>query len=145
VEPRDLPAKAREHLVVDWVVVTPREGRRIDAGEEFDVQLSVRNTFESDTFLGFRDIELLIEGTQYAEPAGDPRVSVEGGLSPGERKHLVVRFRALAADPITEGTTQQEPVGKVRARAGLALEAMPAIETEPRLLTAQIHGGPHRE
>lgn len=141
MDTRNLPDKAGEHLVVDWLVVTPKEGRRIDVGEEFDVQLSVRNGFDAGTFLSFQDIELTIEGTEYAEPTGARSVPVEGRLGPGERSQLVVRFRALAADPATEGGVKQEPVGRVRARARLVLEEMPAIQSTPRLLTAQIHGG----
>lgn len=142
---RSLPDEAAERLLVDWVVVTPREGRRIDVGEEFDVHLSVRNGFEPDTFLGFEDIELSIDGTEYAEPTGDRERRVEGRLGPRERTDIVVRFRALAADPVTEGSGKQELVGKVRARARLVLEEMPEIQSAPRLLTAQIHGLPTPE
>jgi hypothetical protein len=141
VDTQDLLSEARERLIVDWVVVTPREGRRIDVGEEFDVQLSVRNGFSSATCLAFQGIDLILEGSRYAEPVGEPHLKVEETLDPGGVAHAMARFRALAADPLTEGTTEQERIGRVRARAQLVLQELPSIETTPRVLTAQIHDG----
>jgi len=141
METPELLASAREHLIVDWVVVTPREGRRIDVGEEFDVQLSVRNAFAPETFLAYRDIQLMLAGSRYAEPVGEPSLALEAGLGPGERAHVVARFKALGADPLTEGTAEQERIGQVHARARLVLQQLPDVETRPSVLTAQIHGG----
>ena len=141
MEFRDLFDKAGEHLDVDWLVITPSEGRRIDVGEEFDVQLSIRNTFHRDLLLGFKDIELVIKGTAFAELAGDRPLRVAGRLGPGETINQVVRFRALESDPKTEGGPEREPIAEVRARARLDLDALPNVETAPKLLRAQIHGG----
>jgi hypothetical protein len=135
----------REHLCVTWLVITPREGGRIDVGEEFDVQLSVRNTFDGDSLPGFKDVELLIRGTDYAEPTGDSQLRITGRLGPGESVNRVVRFRALDSDPSTEGGPQQEPIADVRVRARLDMEAVLDIESKPRLLRTQIYGGAHRE
>lgn len=129
---------AREHLDVTWLVVTPAEGSRIDVGEEFDVQMSVRNTFiGGDDLPSFRDIELLITGTPYAEPTA-PGVRVAERLGPGESAHPVVRFRALSADRRTDDAPR-EPIAHVRVRARLDMEALLDIETEPKVLRAQIH------
>jgi hypothetical protein len=137
----DFLAGARKHLIVDWLLITPREGRRIDVGEEFDVEVSVRNAFDADSSVGFTDIELQITGTTYAAPTGEGRLSVDGRLGPGERFSRVVRFRALASDPATEGGLEREPVGEVWARARLDLDAISLVETDPRLIRAQIYGG----
>jgi hypothetical protein len=135
----DLVESVRDHLVVDWVVVTPLEGRRIDVGEEFDVQLSVRNSLRQDDVFAFADIEVLIESGEYVELAGASRRAI-GRLGPGERAKEVLRFRALAADTPTEQSTKHEPIARIRARARLELASAPSIETSAKLITAQIHG-----
>ena len=137
--PPDLVESMRDHLVVDWVVVTPLEGRRIDVGEEFDVQLSIRNSLRQDAVFAFADIEVLIESGEYAELAGSPRRAI-GRLGPGERAKEVLRFRALAADARTEATTKAEPIARIHARARLELASAPTVETSAKMITAQIHG-----
>lgn len=137
---RDFIDRAGEHLDVDWLVITPREGRRIDVGEEFDVQLSIRNTFPDDLHLGFKDIELVIKSTAFAEVAGDRQLPITGRLGPGQSINQVVRFRALKSDLLTESGPEREPVAEVQARARLDLDALPDVETEPKVLRAQIHG-----
>lgn len=142
MELKDFFDEARERLYVTWLTVTPTEGKHIDVGEEFDVQLSIRNTFSgTDGIPSFRDIELDIEGTVYAEPAAEASgLKVAERLGPGESIQRVVRFRALRADPKTEGEAHQEPIAGVKVRARLDLESMLDIETKPKVLRAQIYG-----
>lgn len=129
-----------DQLDVTWLVISPREGNRIDVGEEFDVELSIRNKADSEGLLGFKDIELLIGSTSYAQPTGDSQFRVADRLGPGESINHVVRFRALHSDESTEGTFQQELIGDVRVRARFDVDRMSVIETKPRLLRAQIYG-----
>jgi hypothetical protein len=142
---RDIHGAAGEHLAMDWTLVTPREGRRIDEGEEFDVHLSVRNVFPAESFLAFRDIRLFLDGTRFAEPLGDHEIRIEGLLRPGTATRFAVRFRALEADPLSEGTSKQEPVCRVSARARVVIDGLPEIEAGPKIMTAQIHGGSEPE
>ena len=142
---QDFFRAAQEHLDVSWLAVTPLEGRRIDVGEEFDVKLSIRNTFDGGSGIPiFKNVELAIEGTAYAQPTGESVLRVAERLAPGETVYRVVRFRALAADP-TEGSQEQEPIADVRLRARLDIEAMLDIEADSTLLRAQIHGGSNPE
>lgn len=140
---REYFERAKEHLEVDWVVITPREGLQIDVGEEFDVQLSVRNSLPPDDLLSFKDIELVLEGSPFAEPVGERPVAIPGRLEPGEVVTRTVRFRALEADDATEGGPEREPIGTVRAKARFDLEAVSDFQTGSKVLRAQIHtGGP---
>lgn len=138
---REYFQKAKEHLEVDWVVITPRDGRQIDVGEEFDVQLSVRNSLQANDLLSFKDIELVMDGSPFAKPAGDGRLPIPGRLKPGEVVTRTVRFRALEADDGTEGGLEREPIGAVWARARFDLDAVSDFQTPPKMLKAQIHGG----
>lgn len=140
MDTRDFLATVREHLDVTWLVVTPRNGQRIDVGEEFDVELLIRNKLNSDDVLGFKDIELLIEGTSYARPVGDYQLPIAERLGPGESINHLVRFRALASDVSSEGSSDREPIADVRLRARLDWGAMSDIETKPRAVRAQIYG-----
>lgn len=141
VDFRGLLESAREHLEVDWVVITPHEGLRIDVGEEFDVQLVVRNTFDGQGSPGFKDIELAIQGTRYAQPVDGARLQIERSLGPGESVKHAVRFRALEADLATEGHGPPERIAEVQATARLDLDPIPDVESAPKILRAQIHGG----
>ena len=138
-DPRVLLRRTGEHLVLTWVIVTPLEGRRIDVGEEFEVQLSVRNTLSQDDVFAFTDIEVLIDPSRHVELIGaSPRLI--GRLDPGQRASEVLRFRALAADELSEGTTEQEPIASIHARARIELAAPQHVETPAQLMRAQIYG-----
>lgn len=139
---KDALQAARDHLDVTWLVVTPREGTRIDVGEEFDVQMAIRNTFVgSGTVPGFKDIELLIEETAFARPVGEGTVRVDARLGPGESAHPVVRFRALHADPAGKDGPR-ELIAGVRVRARLDIEPLLDVETDRKLVRIQVHGDP---
>jgi len=136
---RRLFARTGEHLALTWVMVTPLEGRRIDVGEEFEVQLSIRNTLSQDDVLAFADIEVLIDTSRYVELIGaSPRPI--GRLDPGQRASEVLRFRALSADELTEGTTEQEPIARIHARARIELARAQHVVTPSQLLRAQLYG-----
>jgi hypothetical protein len=138
-DPRGLLRLTGEHLVLTWLIVTPLEGRRIDVGEEFEVQLSVRNTLSEGDVFAFVDIEVLIDTNRYVELVGaSPRLI--GRLDPGQRASEVLRFRALAADERSEGTAEQEPIARMHARARIELAAAQQVETPTQLLRAQIYG-----
>ena len=136
----DVLARVGDHLVVDWTVVTPLEGKRIDVREEFEVQLSVRNTLGDGDVFAFADIEVSIESSRYVELVDEPRRLI-GRLGPGQRASEVLRFRARSADPLTEGTTEQEPIARIHARARLELDGAPLVETPTKVIRAQIYGG----
>lgn len=138
---REYFERAKEHLEVDWVVITPREGLQIDVGEEFDVQLSVRNSLKPDHQLSFKDIELVLNGSPFAEPKDGGRVEISGRLEPGEVVTRTVRFQALKADDASEGGTEREPIGTVSAKARFDFEALSDFQTAPKVLKAQIHSG----
>ena len=136
---RDYFQQAKSHLEVDWVVITPREGGQIDVGEEFDVQLSVRNSLQPNDLLSFKDIELVMAGSPFAEPAAGNRVPIPGKLQPGEVITHTVRFRALEADAASEGSPERESIGTVWANARFDLDAVSDFQTAPKPLQAQIH------
>ena len=133
--------RARGHLEVTWLLIIPTEGQRIDVGEEFDIRLAIRNTFEAGVGLpSFRDVDLTVKGTRYAAPIEDAVIRVADRLAPGEGCQHVLRLRALEADPGEGGSAPPEPVADVTVRAGLEIDALLEVETRPTLLRAQIYG-----
>ena len=133
-----LRTQLRDNLYVTWVTVEPREGRQVDVGEQFDMRIVVKNRFE-DGGPDFLDVTLAVRETPFARPVDQngPLHLVER-LEPGATAQRVVRFEATAAHP--EGDSAMEPVAAVRVHARADLRAWWDVETEVRLLHAQIHG-----
>ena len=133
--------RARNHLDVTWLLVTPTQGRRIDVGEEFDIRLVIRNTFERGIGLpSFTDVDLQVAGTEHAVPVGNTVVRVTDRLEPGDGIQHVLRLRALKADPADAASADPEPVADVSVRGRLDIDALLEVETKPMHLRAQIYG-----
>ena len=130
-----------EHLHVTWITINPLSGRRIDVGEEFDMQVVVTNRLDKDSGApDFVDVVLRIEDTGYASLVGDSaQIPIADRLGPGMSVQKVLRFKANAAAD-GEDPTQMEPVASVSVQARADLEALSALETRSRFLRAQIHG-----
>ncbi len=131
-----------DRLYVTWVSVHPLEGRQIDVGEEFDVQLVVRNRFDEGVGApDFVDVKVEVTNTGYASLVHEsPVVDVAPRIVPGQSVGRVLRFRAEAADLSGSDGGEMEPVALVRVLARADLEALGRIETTSKVLQAHIHG-----
>lgn len=137
----ELSTALRDHLYVTWVTVHPREGTRVEVGEEFDMQIVVRNRFPEGRGPDFVSVALELQDTPFATLVDEARtVAMADRLPAGATVQRVFRFRATAAHP--DDPTTMEPVARVRVRARADLESLSRVETDARLLHAQIHTHP---